>query len=143
MKYFYVEPEVAGGIADRTVMDSDAHPPEVTRLHYEFDGWLGDAIVESFPVFIVTQSAKEELIRIGATGAVFDEVEVTVSGEYTELYPDQDLPPFVWMKTVGKAGKDDIAAVADGRLVLSRRAIDTFKKVGFSNADVEPYDGEP
>jgi hypothetical protein len=45
MKYFYVEPEVAGGLGERTVMDRSTHPPVVKRLHYQLEGWLGDAIL--------------------------------------------------------------------------------------------------
>lgn len=42
VKYFYLEPEVSGGLGDDAIMDTGVHPPVVTRLHYEFDGWLGD-----------------------------------------------------------------------------------------------------
>ena len=40
--FHVVEPEVAGALGDRTEMDSSIHPPIVKRLHYEFQGWLGD-----------------------------------------------------------------------------------------------------
>ena len=36
MKYFYIQPEVAGGLGKNTVMDRSVHPPIVSRLHYEF-----------------------------------------------------------------------------------------------------------
>jgi hypothetical protein len=142
MKYFYVEPEVAGGLGERTVMDRSVHPPIVNRLHYQLEGWLGDAILESFPAFVVTADAKESLLGIGATGATFAEVEVTVTGQFEELYPGQQLPLFAWLKPEGKAGRDDIAVAADGRLVLSQRALDTLSDLGISNALVEPFENE-
>jgi len=142
MQYFYVEPEVAGGLGERTVMDRSSHPPIVNRLHYQLEGWLGDAILESFPAFVVTENAKESLLGIGATGATFDDVEVTVTVEFEELYPGRKLPLFAWLKPEGKAGQDDIGATADGRLVLSQRALDTLSSLGISNALVEPFGGE-
>jgi hypothetical protein len=142
MNYFYVEPEVAGGLGERTVLDRSVHPPIVNRLHYELEGWLGDAILESFPAFVVTEEAKASLLRIGATGGFFDNAEVTVTHQFEELYPGLKLPSFVWLKPEGKAGQDDIGAAADGRLVLSQRALDTLSSLGISNALVEPFENE-
>lgn len=45
MKYFYIEPEVAGGLGRNTVMNRAVHPPVVSKLHYHFDGWLGDVLL--------------------------------------------------------------------------------------------------
>ena len=140
MKYFYVEPEVAGGLGERTVMDRSVHPPIVKKLHYQFEGWLGDALLESFPAFIVTEHVKVSLLESGATGATFDDdVEVTLSDQFKALYPDRKLPRFVWLKPEGRAGQDDIGAASDGRLVLSQRALDVLNGIGISNALVEPF----
>ena len=57
MQYVYIEPEVAGGLGDHTVMDRSVHPPIVSKLHYQMEGWLGDALLESFPVFIVISAS--------------------------------------------------------------------------------------
>lgn len=141
MKYYYVEPEVAGELGDRTIMDRSVHPPIVNRLHYQFKGWLGDALLESFPAFIVTEEAKQGLVDMGALGANFDEMEVTTSAQFEELYPNRELPAFVWLKPEGKPGQDDIGTVADGRLVVSRRALDMLSCLGISHALVEPLDG--
>lgn len=46
----YIEPEVAGGLGEETQMDSTVHPPLVKKLHLEFEGWLGDDILETFGV---------------------------------------------------------------------------------------------
>jgi len=101
MRYFYLDPEVAGGLGRHTVMDVSVHPPIVTKLNYEFEGWLGDVILESFPCFIVTTEAKQALTRLSATGVAFDKVEVTTSHMFRELQPDLKLPPFVWLKASG------------------------------------------
>ncbi|MCL2715509.1 MAG: hypothetical protein FWD68_13210 [Alphaproteobacteria bacterium] len=139
MGYFYVEPEVAGALGDRTVMDRSVHPPIVKRLNYHLEGWLGDAILESFPIFIATTAAKDQLLKMGATGVVFDELDMTISDQFRELYPDRDVPVFVWLKPEGKAGHDDFGAAIDGRLVVSKRVLDMFDSVGLANALVEPF----
>ena len=79
MKYFYIQPEVAGGFGENTVLDTSVHPPIVSRLHYELDGWLGDVLLETFPCFIITKDAKTKLQSIGATGIRLDDVEITTS----------------------------------------------------------------
>lgn len=139
MSFFYIEPEVAGGLGEQTVMDESAHPPQVSQLGYCFEGWLGDVLLESFPCFIVTAAAKNELQKLGATGARFDSVEITKSEEFDELYPGVQLPEFVWLRPEGKPGRDDIATVEDGRLVVSARVRELLEKMGIANALVEPY----
>lgn len=140
MKYFYIEPEVAGGLGSETVLDRSTHPPVVARLHYHLDGWLGDVLLESFPAFVVTEAARQALVAAGIHGAAYDEVKMTVSDQFAELYPDEELPRFVWLKPVGEAGRDDIGAAADGRLVASQRALEVLQGLGLANALVEPFE---
>lgn len=140
MKYFHMEPEVAGGLGEGTVMDRSVHPPTVSELNYEFDDWPGDAILEGFPAFVVTEVAAQALRAVGATGVDFGDVEVTVSGLHEDLNPGGVLPAFVWLKPVGRAGEDDFGVGSDLRLVISGRALDVLKGLGFANADIEPFD---
>ena len=39
LAYYILEPAVAGGLGEGTVMDSTVHPPRAERLHYEFEDW--------------------------------------------------------------------------------------------------------
>lgn len=142
MTYFFVEPEVAGGLGERTEMDRSVHPPIVTRLHYAFDGWLGDVLLETFPVFIVTDEARQSLRAAGSSGVAFGGVEVTTSELFAELYPDRTLPSFVWLKPEGRAGHDDFGTAADGRLVVSQSALELLTRLGIANAFVEPFADE-
>jgi hypothetical protein len=95
-------------------------------------------ILESFPCFIVTEATKEELQRLGATGVLFGPVEVTKSFEFDQVYPGRELPGFVWLKPEGKSGHNDVATANDGRLVVSPRAPELFKRLGIANALIEP-----
>jgi hypothetical protein len=140
MKYFYIEPEVAGGLGHNVVMDRSVHPPIVSGLHYEFDGWLGDVLLESFPCFIVTEGAKKDLQSVGLTGLRFDEVEVTTSEFFQERYPNRQLPKFVWLQIVGKPGQDDFGIAKDLRLVISERALEVLRGLGISNALITDFD---
>jgi hypothetical protein len=139
MKYFYIEPEVAGGLGKNTVMNRAVHPPVVSKLHYQIDGWLGDVLLESFPSFIVTEDAGQQLQAIGATGVRFDDVEVTTSDQFRQLYPNRRLPKFIWLRAEGQPACDDFGIAPDGRLVTSERVFETLKKLGVANALVAPF----
>lgn len=57
-KYYVVEPEVAGGFGINTVFTrTEGKPMVVHKLHYEFDGWLGDSLLETTPCYIVRSLA--------------------------------------------------------------------------------------
>ena len=139
MNYFYIEPEVAGGLGKNTELYCGVHPPIVSRLHYHFDGWLGDQLLETFPCFIVTEFMEQKLRETGFTGMRFDQVEITVSEQFQELYPDQQLPKFVWLRVEGTAGEDDFGTAPDGRLIASERALDYLRQLGISHALVSEF----
>jgi hypothetical protein len=123
MRYYTLEPEVAGGLGRNTVMDRSVHPPMVERLHYELAGWLGDDLLETFPCFIVTNCLRERIADAGLTGTEFAPAEVTASQQFRDLYPTRDVPGFVWLKPTGRAGRDDFGMSHDHRLVVSARAL--------------------
>jgi hypothetical protein len=141
MRFFSFEPEVAGGIGPNTDLDRSVWPPTIHKLHYVFDGWLGDAILESFPCFIVTQDAAEALIRANVRGFQLDEVKISVSDQFRDLYPSRELPHFRWLKIVGEAGVDDFGIGADHRLVISERAMDNLSSFGIGRAVAKVVEG--
>ncbi len=134
--YYNLSPEVAGGLGERTVMDTSVHPPRVQRLHYEMAGWLGDELLESFPCFIVTARVRDALLGLGASGCTFDTVEISRSDTFEELYPDRMLPPFYWLKVQGRAGVDDVGLSDDNRLVVSKRVLDLLRAFDLANCDI-------
>jgi len=153
MKYFYLEPEVAGGIGTGTVMDRRFHPPAVSRLHYEFDTWLGDALLESFPCWITTASAAETIMASGITGVSIGAVKVTTSELFQDLYPNRALPKFVWLKVEGTPGRDDFGVAkgfkitgaekpSEARrfcLVVSERALFLLRGLGIAHATISKF----
>jgi hypothetical protein len=139
MRYFYVNPEVAGGLGKNTVLDNSVHPPIVRKLHYQFDGWLGDVLLESFPIFIIADSAMRQLQSEGMAGLRAEDLETTVSQQFQELHPQRHLPRFVWLQVIGKPGRDDFATDSNGRLVVSETALEKLNRLGIKNAEVADY----
>ena len=139
MDFFFVEPEVAGGLGSRTKMDVGVHPPVIHSLHYELQGWLGDVLLESFPAFVLTQDVAQALVQAKLTGMDFSDVEITKGEQFDELYPGRAVPKFFWLKPRGTLAVDDFSCYPDGRLVVSGRALELLKTAGISNASVEPY----
>jgi hypothetical protein len=138
VEFFRVEPEVAGGLGPETVMDRSVHPPRISRLHYVFDGWLGDDLLESFPGFVVTEEAAARLEAAGLTGFELKPVEIGKSEAFEELYPDRELPEFRWLDVTGTPRQDDFGVDDDGVLVVSERALEVLREGQLENADVEP-----
>jgi hypothetical protein len=138
--FHIVEPEVSGGFGEHSVIDRSTGKMIVQKLHYQFDGWLGDELLESAPCYIASERLAHEVQRAQLTGVRFDEVEVTTSDQFKELYPDRQLPKFVWFKVEGIAGRDDFGIASGLRLVVSERALELLKRIGISNAaSVAPF----
>jgi hypothetical protein len=136
MNYYYVEPEVAGGLGGDTIMDRSKHPPVVSYLHYEFDGWLGDALLERFPCFIITQAGRSKLESAAVTGVKFEPVKVSTSEEWRDFYPSKELPSFAWMQVGGNPGRDDFGVGEKFRLVVSDRALRLLRELGIAHAKI-------
>src|SRR4051812_45329247 len=77
--HYVVMPEVAEGWGESIVVDRSVHPPIVSKLEYEMLGWPHDDLLESFPVYVVTERLAIALEGSGMTGFSFDEVLITTS----------------------------------------------------------------
>jgi hypothetical protein len=138
MPEYAIEPEVAGGLGADTEADARQHPPIVNRLHYEFAGWLGDDIVESFPVFIVTDPLARAIKESELSGAEFDEVKVTRNPQFDEFFPDlaRSFPEWRWLRPVGKPHESDFWQQPDGILVVSERALNVLRRFKIDNSEI-------
>lgn len=136
-----IDPEVTGGLGKDTKLDATVHPPIVYQLHYEFQGWLRNDILESFPCFIVTSALKEAILNAQLSGVAFDYVKVTTSYEFRQLYPAVTLPPFNWMKIIGTAGIDDFGISDKLQLIISEKAYNVLARFNISDAEINDYQG--
>ncbi|HEY4186247.1 MAG TPA: hypothetical protein VGP07_14320 [Polyangia bacterium] len=139
--FYVVEPEVAGGLGEHAIVDTRVHPPLISRLHYRFDGWLGDHIVALFHAFMITEDLAAKIQSAGLTGFELADAEVSVSEEFQDFHPDFELPLFRWLKPTGVAGRDDFGLGSDHRLVVSKKALDLISSPKPRALDVYPYEG--
>ncbi|WP_431612370.1 hypothetical protein [Chryseobacterium sp. 'Rf worker isolate 10'] len=135
--YKLIEPEVAGSLGDQTQLDNSFFPPLIKNLHYEFEGWLGDDILESFPCYIVTERLRKGIESEQLSGISFDQVLVSKSETFLELYPDRELPNFFWAKINGESNRDDFFITEKNGLAISERAYSLLKNYNISQADVD------
>ncbi len=139
-----IEPEVAGGLGPLTeIENNNVYPPKVLKLNYLFEGWLGDDIIEAFPCFIVTERLGLEIQRKALSGIQFDEVYISKSLEFEELYPNKKVPIFWWMKIIGSYLKDDFSLAIDYRLVISEKAFKVLQNFNVQNAEFEEIGNVP
>ena len=156
MRLYELEPEVAGGFGENTVVSnldnvrSKRERPIVTHLHYEFSGWLGDEILETTPCFIVTESLADSIQKSELKGYNFADVETSITEEFEELYPETILPKFkrviplgfveVSRNTFGDWSGDDFCLSQKSTLVVSEKALAVFKKHQFDHCDITELD---
>jgi putative NADH-flavin reductase len=134
-----LEPEVAGGWGPNTRAQREKHPPVVTHLHYEFQGWSGDDLLETFPEFVVTERLAHPLERSGLTGFELAPVEVSPGDMWEQLYGDRPLPQCRWLKITARAGEADFGKTDLANLVVSPAAFALLKTFSLDNCAVRPW----
>lgn len=134
---YVIKPEVAGGLGSLSKIDKSTHPPFVTRLHYEFSGWMGDDIVETFPTFIVTDALFGAIESSRLSGVEFDDVIVTKDRQFEQLFPDvaSSLPRWYWLRPVGRTHTSDFSQDDAGRLIVSEKALELLQGFNINNAE--------
>ncbi len=140
MKFYELEPEVAGGFGDKSAMDTSVHPPVVDRLHILVEGWLGDHLLETFPCFIVTRQLGNDLERSRLSGYNLDHVEIEKSDQFVEIYGDREFPACYWLKVTGEPGVSDFGISDQLKLIVSGQALDVMKN-RLNHCEIKPWNG--
>jgi hypothetical protein len=142
--FYKIEPEVAGGWGANTKFTRTVgRPTDVQYLHYQFDDWLGDDILESCMCFIVTDQLSQNLQKGKLTGFTMRDVEISKSEEFDFTFPKILLPSFRWLYVNGLAGIDDFGIGGDGKLVVSDRALNMLREMNLNHCEVDEFkDGE-
>ena len=133
------EAEVAISLGDGSDYRHDREPRLVGTLHAEFEGWLGDDIVETSGFWLVTEALAAALQASELTGFELADVVVTTGPTRDEF----DYPPLpVWRRLVptgSLTAGDDIAAVRRGTtLALSDRVLRLLEGFQIENAFLRP-----
>lgn len=142
MSYYVLVPEAPGRFGSETVfIDERARPPVLEKLNIEFDGWLGDALVEEICCYLVTEVLRDRILTLNPSGVTFGEAKATRSKEFEERDPMRALPPFAWLQVTGIAAQDDFGYTKSNgcSLVVSSRILEILTDVGISHCAVVPF----
>jgi len=140
MRFYVIEPEVAGELGPETEIDTSAHPPIVGRFQHVFSGWLGDEILECFPCYLVVSQLGKAFVKHELSGCELAPVEISRSEQFEEFYSGTELPAFERLVIKGHAGQDDFGLGSDHRLVISERAMSLLRTAVIENCDIEEYE---
>lgn len=138
MDYYKVEPGVPATIGPRTIWDTSVHPPKLSNVELLFD-WVGDCLIESFPVYAVSEEAAEKLVSNGCTGVQFESIICKKSEDFGVFKGDQALPVFRRLIPIGKPGFDDFGEIVELGLIISAKALNVLEAVALQDVIVSPY----
>lgn len=149
MEMFRLEPEVAGEIGENSKIKYERGViNEVEFLHYDFTGWLGDEIVTSHPCFIVSENIVEDILKSNLKGYIFQDIEMSTSDEFKEMYPNRDIPNFKRLIPVGEvivcdekiiqSSGDDFCLEDNVELVVSYNALEILKRHKMEYCEICP-----
>lgn len=133
----FLEPEVAGGWGAGTEADTSVHPPVVSHLVYEFEGWLGDDLLETFPCFVVTERLAEALGGSELTGWKLGPVDVVRSAHFDAVNPGVVLPRFQRLHVSERSASGDFSLDGEHRLQVSDAALALLRKFSVVHCSVE------
>jgi putative NADH-flavin reductase len=137
--FFLLNPEVAGGWGPHTEADRSTHPPVVTRMHYEFQGWLGDDLLTTFPEFVVIEPLAAALERSNLSGFRLADMEISAGDGWEELNQGRALPHCRWLKVVQRAGSADFGLTELAHLVVSDQALELLRRFSLQTCEVSPW----
>ena len=120
--YFVLEPEVPGELRDCLFSSDDNGRTIVEEPTFYFAAWPLDELITSHPCFFFSERLSRLVTEAELTGVVFASAQMRRSSELDEDSPGVALPPFLWGKIVGIAGKNDFG-IFRGDLVVSERAV--------------------
>lgn len=152
MELYFIEPEVSGGHGEQTIygsVEADANEGisgTIKFLHYEFEGWLGDDLLESTPAFIVSSNLENALKKSEFKDYKLEKCLITKSDVFMELYPNKEIPSFVRFipfGTVEVEGENfnnwsghNFCLSPKGELVVTKKALDFLKKFSIKHCDI-------
>jgi hypothetical protein len=136
--FYLLHPEVCGGIGPHTIMDRSTHPPVAHHLHYVFDAYDGEHLVEGFPCYIVSPSLARALEGSHLSGFALGDVEVSKSPDLEAAMP-QLLPAFRRLLVSGIPKADDFGITDRLELMVSQTALDVLLQGFLHNCPVEVY----
>ncbi|WP_312070549.1 hypothetical protein [Anaerotignum propionicum] len=149
---FMLESEVAGELGEETSYQNFSNvrlkgeTPIVNKLHFHFSGWLGDELLEATPCFIVTEELAISIKKSNLSGYRFEDVLITVSDEFKEMYVNRELPQFKRFVPTGTIyvedgtykewSGEDICISQKSYLVVSDKALAVLQAHKITSCDI-------
>jgi hypothetical protein len=103
---YVLEPLVAGELGDGTELDTSTHPPHVRKLDYVLDLPTEEDLIESFPVFLVSEELAAALTAANFGGFRLDDAEVRKSDQYALWRGDLPHKRYRWLRPASSASAD-------------------------------------
>jgi hypothetical protein len=101
-----LEPLVAGELGDATILDTSTHPPIPIRVQYVLDEPSDEDIIESFPVYLVSNALGAALEAAELSGFRLADAETLPSDNYKDLWPDVPHKAYRWLQVLGPPTAD-------------------------------------
>jgi putative NADH-flavin reductase len=108
-------------------------------MHYEFEGWLGDDLLTTFPEFIVTERLATALEQSSLSGFRLADVKVSAGDLWEQLYGSRPLPKCRWLRVSGRAGAADFGLTELAHLVVSAPALELLRSLTLRACEVSPW----
>jgi hypothetical protein len=132
---YRLKPDTPGQLGNKTILDNSTHSPHIEKLHFIFDDWFEDDLIECFPCFLITERLLNKLE--GLKGYIIKDVEVEFSPQFYDLNGNKKVPPFKWLYING-ASADDFFIDEENCLVVSATAYEQINKEGnINNCEVQ------
>ncbi|GAA3537516.1 hypothetical protein [Kribbella ginsengisoli] len=103
---YSVDPQVAGELGEGTVMDSSVHPPAVSRVEFVLDSPETDDLVQSFPVYLISDLLADRVGQAGLTGIRLAHAEVRPSEEFLAAFGEVPHRNYLWLQLENSEGAD-------------------------------------
>jgi len=140
-KKYLIKPEVPGGLGENSILDHSTQPFIVNKLHYQFDDWLGDDIIESYPCYLCSENLSKAFQENKLTGFTLQNCEISKSELFMDLNPDdRELPMFYWLKINGN-NQEDFFMSSERVLAISQRTLNILQQFNINYCDIEEYYG--
>ncbi|NYI58239.1 hypothetical protein [Cellulomonas soli] len=114
-------------------------PPRLSNVSLQFEGWLGDDLIETYPLFAVTDRLRAALRASGVSGVSFEQVPTIRSEQLLELQPGDEIGTWSLMAVTGRAGTDDAWLSPRWMLMVSQRFWDVASRFQLTYCDIAEH----
>jgi hypothetical protein len=132
---YVLEPLVAGALGEGTELDASTHPPRVRKLEYVLDFPTEEDLIESFPVFLVSDKLAAALTAANLNGFRLDHAEVRTSDQYGLWRGNVPHKRYRWLRP-DLSGSADCWVDEQHRLCVSDRMYAVISSHRIDRCDV-------